>query len=50
MQLPLQYMRWDSAFAIVPMAISSLGILLTLFVIRTFIKHIDTPIVKVCST
>lgn len=45
-QLPEQYMRWDSVFAIVPVSISVLGILLTLFVIWTFVKYMETPIVK----
>ena len=45
-QLPEQYMRWDSIYAIVPVVTSVLGILLTLFVIHTLIKALDTPIVK----
>ena len=44
--LTLQYMQWDSLFAIIPIVIACLGILLTLFVIITFIKYNDTPIVK----
>ena len=44
--LTLQYMQWDSLFAIVPIVIACLGISLTLFVICTFIKYSDTPIVK----
>jgi metabotropic glutamate receptor 2/3 len=44
--LNLQYMEWDSLFAIVPIVIACLGIALTLFVIITFIKYSDTPIVK----
>jgi len=46
-ELPEQYMKWDSVFAIVPICISLFGVILTLFVIRTFIVHYDTPIVKV---
>ena len=45
-QLPEQYLRWESVYAIVPVVTSVVGILLTLFVIHTFIKHLDTPIVK----
>lgn len=41
-----QYMRWDSIYAIIPCVTSIIGILLTSFVIRTLVKHIDTPIVK----
>ena len=44
--LDLQYMQWYSLFAIVPVCIACLGISLTLFVIFTFIKYSDTPIVK----
>ncbi|XP_054164108.1 metabotropic glutamate receptor-like isoform X2 [Oppia nitens] len=44
--LPIQYMKWDSLFAIIPVVIACLGISLTLFVIFTFIKYSDTPIVK----
>lgn len=44
--LTLQYMQWDSLFAIIPIVIACFGILLTLFVIFTFIKYNDTPIVK----
>lgn len=39
-------MRWDSAFALVPIAISCLGIVLTLVVIGLFIKNNDTPLVR----
>ncbi|KAI1290802.1 Metabotropic glutamate receptor [Halotydeus destructor] len=45
-ELPEQYMQWDSVFAIVPMVIAIVGILLTTFVIRTFMVHMETPIVK----
>ncbi|XP_069165254.1 LOW QUALITY PROTEIN: metabotropic glutamate receptor-like [Procambarus clarkii] len=44
--LPLKYMEWTSIFALVPVAISCLGIVLTLTVIVIFTKHDDTPIVK----
>lgn len=44
--LELKYMRWDSAFALVPIAISCLGIILTLMVIGLFIKNNDTPLVR----
>ena len=45
-QLPEQYMKWDSVYAIVPVSIAILGILLTTFVIWTFVKYMETPIVK----
>ncbi|XP_064488692.1 metabotropic glutamate receptor-like [Ornithodoros turicata] len=44
--LTLQYMRFDSLFAIVPMVIACLGIILTLCVMTIFILHNETPIVK----
>lgn len=44
--LPLHYMRWESAFALVPVAISCLGIMLTCVVIGLFIKNNDTPLVR----
>ncbi|XP_076043149.1 metabotropic glutamate receptor-like [Oratosquilla oratoria] len=45
-ELPHKYMRWNSIFAIVPVTISCLGIVLTLSVIIIFVRHDDTPIVK----
>ncbi|GFT08475.1 metabotropic glutamate receptor [Nephila pilipes] len=45
-RIPLQYMRLDSYWAIGVMIFSSLGIVITLFVIIVFIKHHDTPVVK----
>ena len=39
-------MKWDSVYAIVPVVTSLVGIVLTLFVIHTLIRYIDTPIVK----
>ena len=44
--LDQQHMRWDSLFAIVPIAIATLGILLTFWVMVVFFKNNDTPIVK----
>lgn len=45
--LDMQYMRWDSLLAIVPVCVSCGGILLTVTVISIFIRHSETPIVKV---
>lgn len=42
-----QYMRWDSILAIVPVCVSCFGILLTITVISIFVRHSETPIVKV---
>lgn len=45
-QLPEQYMRWNSIYALVPVGVSVIGILVTIFVILTFVKYKETPIVK----
>ena len=45
--LPHQYMRWDSWLAIVPVCVACCGIVLTIAVIAIFIRHSETPIVKV---
>lgn len=45
-QLPEQYMRWNSVYALVPVGVSVIGILVTIFVITTFVKYKETPIVK----
>jgi len=42
-------MRWDSILAIVPVCVSCFGILLTITVISIFVRHSETPIVKVYS-
>lgn len=44
--LTLQYMRFDSLFAVVPMVIACLGIVLTLAVVAVFVVNNETPIVK----
>ena len=44
--LQQQYIQWTSVFALVPIAISCVGIILTSSVIIIFIKYNDTPIVK----
>ncbi|KAF2367008.1 GPCR family 3 nine cysteines domain, partial [Trinorchestia longiramus] len=45
-ELPHRYIKWNTLFALVPMAISCVGSLLTLTVIGIFVKHHDTPVVK----
>ncbi|KAF8781700.1 Metabotropic glutamate receptor like protein [Argiope bruennichi] len=45
-EIPHQYMKLDSYWAIGIMIFSSLGIVITSFVIIVFIKHQDTPVVK----
>ncbi|KAH8309912.1 hypothetical protein KR059_003996, partial [Drosophila kikkawai] len=44
--LNIQYMRWNSLFAIIPMAIAIFGIAVTLIVIVLFAKNHDTPLVR----
>uniref|UniRef100_A0A1I8H6N6 G_PROTEIN_RECEP_F3_4 domain-containing protein n=1 Tax=Macrostomum lignano TaxID=282301 RepID=A0A1I8H6N6_9PLAT len=46
--LPLRitHIRWTSWYAIVPCSLSSAGICATLFVVVTFIKFNETPVVK----
>ena len=40
-----QYMEFDSIYSIIPMALSAVGVIVTLFVILTFIQYNDTPVV-----
>lgn len=45
-ELPLTYIHWTSYLAVLPISLAVLGIALTLFVMITFVRHKDTPIVK----
>ncbi|XP_076648776.1 metabotropic Glutamate Receptor [Halictus rubicundus] len=45
-RLPINHIRWNSAFAIVPAVISCLGITMTLAVACLLFRHRDTPLVK----
>ncbi|XP_017155685.1 metabotropic glutamate receptor isoform X1 [Drosophila miranda] len=44
--LDIEYMRWNSLFALIPMAIALLGIAVTIIVIVLFAKNHDTPLVR----
>lgn len=44
-QLPVQYLRMESPWAIVPVVFSSLGIILILFVLVVFLKFNTTPVI-----
>ncbi|XP_044251282.1 metabotropic glutamate receptor [Drosophila takahashii] len=44
--LDIQYMRWNSLFALIPMAIAILGIAVTIIVMVLFAKNHDTPLVR----
>ena len=46
MIVQVEHMSWVSIFAIVPLCLSSIGILLTLGTILVLLKHKDTPIVR----
>lgn len=45
-QLKIQYMRWESIFAVIPLTFSCVGILMTFIVIGLFLKNHDTPLVR----
>ncbi|XP_067129617.1 metabotropic glutamate receptor 3-like isoform X2 [Centruroides vittatus] len=44
-KLPIQYMTWNSPWAIIPAAFASLGILCTLFFFTVFLHFSRTPII-----
>ena len=44
--LQIQYMSWSSVFAILPICLSSPGIVLTLITIIVLIRNRDTPLVR----
>ncbi|KAM9510690.1 metabotropic glutamate receptor 6-like [Guaruba guarouba] len=43
---PVLRLRWGDPCAAVPLALATLGLMATAFVLLTFIKHHETPIVK----
>ncbi|XP_033364661.1 metabotropic glutamate receptor [Bombus vosnesenskii] len=45
-ELPINHIRWNSAFAIAPAVISCLGIVATLAVACLLFHHRDTPVVR----
>ncbi|XP_061922564.1 LOW QUALITY PROTEIN: glutamate receptor, metabotropic 8a [Entelurus aequoreus] len=44
--IPIIKLEWHSPWAVIPVFISMLGIIATLFVIVTFVRYNDTPIVR----
>ncbi|XP_016367828.1 metabotropic glutamate receptor 4-like isoform X1 [Sinocyclocheilus rhinocerous] len=44
--IPIVKLEWSSPWAVIPVLIAILGIMATLFVVVTFIRYNDTPIVK----
>ncbi|KAJ7998919.1 hypothetical protein DPEC_G00209970 [Dallia pectoralis] len=44
--IPIVKLEWSSPWAVIPVLISVLGIMSTTFVVATFVRYNDTPIVK----
>uniref|UniRef100_A0AAQ4QV45 G-protein coupled receptors family 3 profile domain-containing protein n=1 Tax=Gasterosteus aculeatus aculeatus TaxID=481459 RepID=A0AAQ4QV45_GASAC len=44
--IPIIKLEWHSAWAVIPVFLAMLGIIATIFVMATFIRHNDTPIVR----
>ncbi|XP_039655790.1 metabotropic glutamate receptor 4-like isoform X1 [Perca fluviatilis] len=44
--IPVVKLEWSSPWAVIPVLIAVLGIMATVFVVATFIRYNDTPIVK----
>ncbi|XP_030076919.1 metabotropic glutamate receptor 4 [Microcaecilia unicolor] len=44
--IPIVKLEWSSPWAVVPVFIAIIGIIATLFVVVTFVRYNDTPIVK----
>ncbi|CAB1444436.1 unnamed protein product, partial [Pleuronectes platessa] len=44
--IPIVKLEWSSPWAVIPVLISVFGIMATMFVVATFIRYNDTPIVK----
>ncbi|XP_044066301.1 metabotropic glutamate receptor 4-like isoform X2 [Siniperca chuatsi] len=44
--IPIVKLEWSSPWAVIPVLIAVLGIMATLFVVVSFIRYNDTPIVK----
>ncbi|XP_046881851.1 metabotropic glutamate receptor 4-like [Hypomesus transpacificus] len=44
--IPIVKLEWSSPWAVVPLLIAVVGILATVFVVVTFVRYNDTPIVK----
>lgn len=44
--IPEEYLRHDSAWAMGAMSFSTIGILVTVFVLTTFFKYSETPVVR----
>uniref|UniRef100_A0AAR2JLJ0 G-protein coupled receptors family 3 profile domain-containing protein n=1 Tax=Pygocentrus nattereri TaxID=42514 RepID=A0AAR2JLJ0_PYGNA len=47
--IPIIQLEWSSPWAVIQVLIAVLGIMATLFVVVTFIRYNDTPIVKACG-
>ncbi len=47
--IPIIKLEWHSAWAVIPVFVAVLGILATSFVVVTFVRYNDTPIVRACG-
>ncbi|XP_051499935.1 metabotropic glutamate receptor 6-like isoform X2 [Apus apus] len=43
---PILRLRWGDPWAAVPLSVATMGLLVTAFILGTFVKHHETPIVK----
>nr|XP_046194843.1 metabotropic glutamate receptor 7 isoform X1 [Oncorhynchus gorbuscha] len=44
--IPIVKLEWHSPWAVIPVFLAMLGIIATIFVMATFVRHNDTPIVR----
>ncbi|CAL8325405.1 unnamed protein product [Merluccius merluccius] len=44
--IPIVKLEWSSPWAVIPVFLAMLGIVATIFVMATFVRHNDTPIVR----
>lgn len=45
-KLPIKFIQWNTAFAIIPIIMTCIGIIMTIIVIILFIQNNDTPLVR----
>ena len=45
-RLPQRYMSWSSLYTIIPGLMAAMGIILTVSVITTFVRNVNTPVVR----
>lgn len=47
--IPIIKLEWHSPWAVIPVFLAMLGIIATIFVMATFIRYNDTPMVRACG-